>query len=92
LNWEVLATPPSDISDEDLQEVIGYTYARGIDPRRVLALIFKFSRGGSSMIPQGRRFEFLKQLAALAWSPSYFTPAGHGQVCDSASATRPAAG
>jgi hypothetical protein len=48
-----------------LGEVVGDAYFRMDDPYRVLRLICKFSRGGSSMIPQGRRFEFLKQLAAL---------------------------
>jgi hypothetical protein len=68
MDWNQLATP-TEITNNDLLDVIGDTYMRGkgdVSPSRILLLIFKFARGrGHTEIPQARRADFLNALAKL---------------------------
>jgi hypothetical protein len=64
IDWNELAAP-KQISNADLASAVGDAYDRGLDARPILQLIFKFSPGGSSRIPQGRRLEFIRSLGQL---------------------------
>ena len=65
MDFEALATP-ARITYENIADAIGYAYARDIEPRRVLHLIFKFGRGkASTEIPTARYSEFLTALVEL---------------------------
>jgi hypothetical protein len=68
MDWNKFATP-TEITNNDLLDVIGDVYMRGkgdVSPSRIVLLIFKFARGkGYTEIPQARRADFLNALAKL---------------------------